>query len=108
MWDIPTNKIETESGIIKTENTAKRVREDWYDWKVYLEGPQEALNEIREVEYLLHETFRNPVRRKTNAGDKFALETSGWGEFDIGVRVIFKDGTEKTMKHWLNLFSESK
>lgn len=87
---------------IKTGNTAKQVREDWWNWTVFIEGPEEVLDKVRCVEYTLHPTFANPVsticdRGKGSRG--FSLTASGWGTFEIGIRVFLKDGRVQKLTH---------
>lgn len=54
-----------------------------------------ALDKIKYVQYTLHPTFPNPIRvvceRGPNDQEPFALHGDGWGEFDVGVKVIFVD-----------------
>jgi transcription initiation factor IIF auxiliary subunit len=77
---------------LKTVQTSKRRgREDWWDWEIHLEGSREELSEVEYVEYTLHETFPNPIRRSYDPSDGFKLETSGWGTFEVSIRIHFKD-----------------
>ena len=80
--------------------------ENWWRWAVWLEGSDEALDAVESVEWTLHPTFPNPVRRKTNREDKFKLETAGWGVFPIRARVHMKDGGSHTLAHQLVLHHE--
>lgn len=73
------------------QSNTRRDMEDYWDWEMHLEGSREQLNEIAYVEYTLHETFPNPIRRKYDASDGFKLETAGWGEFTVHIRVHYKD-----------------
>lgn len=75
--------------IVQTDR--RRGTEDWWDWEMHLEGSEEELNEIEYVEYTLHETFPNPIRRKYDAKDGFQLKTSGWGIFPVYIRIHYKD-----------------
>ncbi|GAG46533.1 unnamed protein product, partial [marine sediment metagenome] len=40
---------------------------------------------------------------RSDRGSKFALETSGWGEFDILITVNFKDGHKEGLQYRLDL-----
>ena len=81
---------------IKFKTKDKRRRnEDWWDWEIFLEGDEIELNEIEYVEYTLHETFPNPIRRIYDRSNGFKLETSGWGIFTIYIRIHFKDKNRK-------------
>ncbi len=44
-------------------NTSKPAGDGRWDWTVYVTAPPAVLNEIRCVEYTLHPTFPNPIRR---------------------------------------------
>ena len=61
--------------------------EGWWDWAIWLEGPADELEEVEFVEYILHPTFPNPVRKVSNRATKFRMATRGWGEFNIRARV---------------------
>ncbi len=54
------------------------------------------LEQIDEVEYILHPTFPNRIQRKRNPEDRFRLESARWGEFAIIVNVYFKNSDERT------------
>jgi transcription initiation factor IIF auxiliary subunit len=53
--------------------------------------------------YVLYPTFPNPERTVRNCDERFALETSGWGEFTIAANVKFRDGHTETATHRLDL-----
>jgi len=80
--------------------------EDWWAWGVWLEGPDEALDQVEYVEWTLHPTFPNPVRKISNRSEKFKLDTAGWGVFPIRARVHTKDGESYTLTHQLSLHYE--
>ena len=90
-----THEIEQNGLTFRTE--AEKVENNWYDWQVELADSAEPMDQIREVEYLLHPTFPKRVRRSEDANDHFALKSAGWGEFDIVARVYYKNGDEKTV-----------
>jgi transcription initiation factor IIF auxiliary subunit len=76
---------------------AEKVQRDWYEWSVEVEGGEVPLTRVAEVEYILHPTFPNRIRRMTSRDRKFRLESEGWGEFDIAVNVSFENGDEKAV-----------
>ncbi len=88
---------------ISTENTAKKTGENLWEWEVFLVGDKKTLDEVRYVEYTLHPTFRDPVKKIEYRGvrpDKgFYLKAKGWGTFTIGVKVVFRNGEIKNLKH---------
>lgn len=85
-------------GIFKREDSA-----DWWKWSVWIEGPEEELDQIDHVVYILHPTFPNPVRTCSDRASKFRLDAFGWGTFRIYAKVISKDGTELKLQHDLVL-----
>jgi len=84
-------------GELAFRTKATPVGKDWYEWSVELDPASAPLDRIEEVEYILHPTFPNRIRRMTSADRNFRLESEGWGEFDIAVNVYYKDGDEKTV-----------
>jgi transcription initiation factor IIF auxiliary subunit len=93
---------------ITVQNTARFLGNGRYGWKVFLVADPSTLNGISYVEYTLHPTFPNPVRRATNPADGFALPATGWGEFNILVKVVFKDRRKAPLQltHYLSLQTE--
>ncbi len=91
-------------GTLTAGNTATQVRPGWWRWTTYVSGPDELLDEIECVEYTLHRTFPEPVRKVCKRGDglfAFPLTTEGWGTFEIPIRVTRKDGQEVELSHQL-------
>jgi len=93
---------------LTVDNTAKYVGKGRYEWTVFILAGDSVLNSIRYVEYTLHPTFPNPVRNGT--GRTFALSSNGWGEFNIKVRIVYKDKDREPSRinYWLQLFEKSK
>jgi transcription initiation factor IIF auxiliary subunit len=77
--------------------------DDWWTWAVWIDGPDEALDEVEFVEWKLHPTFPKPVRKTEDRQSKFRLETGGWGTFPIIARVQMSDGSQLKLKHDLEL-----
>lgn len=77
--------------------------EDWWKWGVWVEGPDEALDQISFVEWMLHPTFPNPVRNAHNREEKFRIDTGGWGVFPIRANLYMKDGNILQLEHELVL-----
>lgn len=73
------------------QTSRRRGNEDWWDWEIHLEESEEKLDEIEYVEYTLHDTFPNPIRRIYDRSSGFKLETNGWGIFTVYIRIHFKD-----------------
>lgn len=98
-------------GDLHTENTAKKVGKDW-EWKVFVVAGPQTLNAIEYVEYTLHPTFRDRIRKIETRGDKpnsgFFLKAKGWGTFTIGVKVVFNDGEIRQLEHPLNFYTKKR
>ena len=77
---------------------------DWWKWSVWMEGPDDDLDQIREVTYKLHPSFPKPLRTTNDRAKKFKLEEEGWGVFPISVKVLLKNGGVLQLKHYLELF----
>lgn len=75
----------------------------YYRWRVFVDEPEENLRQIKMVIYSLHATFPNPTQIRDDPDNQFALETSGWGEFNILVTVKFRDGHEEIFEYPLDL-----
>ena len=76
---------------------------DRWEWSVWLDGPEEELDSIAHVTYVLHSTFHNPVRTIRDRSTNFRLDTSGWGTFIIHAKAKYKDGREEALQHELVL-----
>ena len=98
--DLPFEKV-------RFNNVARYVGlrhgQDWYEWGVYVDEPDQLLREIDAVEYLLHRSFPNPLRRRDDPSNRFFLESSGWGEFSIRITVFFKNGARLETIYSLDL-----
>lgn len=89
---------------VRAANVAEELRPGWWRWTVFVEGSETALDRIRCVEYRLHPTFPDPVRRVCRRGTgsrAFALSSAGWGTFEVGLRLLLRDGTTEELRHHL-------
>jgi transcription initiation factor IIF auxiliary subunit len=73
--------------MLRLAQDAERAGRTAWKWAVWLEGPREELEAVKEVVYTLHPTFPQPVHRQTDPKNKFRLEARGWGEFLIRARA---------------------
>lgn len=92
---------------VKINNYSKKVDRrgdyDWYRWKVFVDSPPNVLEQIKEVEYLLHSTFPDPRRVVRDKSTAFTLELAGWGSFDMLVTVRYINGKEERLRYFLDL-----
>jgi len=94
---------------VKPDNIAAEVRDRWWNWTIFIKGPEEALSRIDCVEYKLHPSFNNPLRLVCRRGDgprAFPLSMGGWGNFIIRVRLFLSDGPVQEMTHQLRLWQK--
>jgi transcription initiation factor IIF auxiliary subunit len=77
-----------------------------HKWSVYVRGVknEDISYFIKEVDFTLHASFENNVR-KVNKWP-FELYEAGWGEFDIKITIYFVDESIKPMEfiHLLKLY----
>jgi len=73
---------------------------DRWRWEAFLDDANSGeLGNVVSVEYFLHPTFRNPVRRIIEPEGGFLLRTEGWGEFDLKAFAQMKDGSKVPLTH---------
>ena len=68
---------------------------------VWLDGTEQELDDVREVRYTLHTSFKKPVRSSANRPNKFSITFWTWGMFAIGVEIIKRSGDVEKMEHYL-------
>ncbi len=79
-----------------------------WDWTIYIETELSVLDKISCVTYQLHPTFKDPTHEMCERGQTtkaFPYSTTGWGTFNVGVKIEFMDGSEFTTDHYL-VFTE--
>jgi hypothetical protein len=90
---------------LRIKQEAVSAGDDWWRWSVWLDGPAEELKKVDHVVYTLHPTFPSPVRKIKDGSSQFRLDSAGWGEFEINVEIVPKEGRSRKLKHWLKLSS---
>ncbi|MGD9367641.1 MAG: hypothetical protein PVH87_18215 [Desulfobacteraceae bacterium] len=80
--------------------------DNWWKWAVWIEGADDTLDLIEFVEWTLHPTFPNPIRKTHDRKNKFRIDTGGWGVFEIRACVMMKDGSKTKLRHDLRLTRE--
>lgn len=87
---------------VTVKNSSNYVGAGRWNWTIYLEADSRTLQQIECVEYTLHPTFPNPVRKVCNEPEtKFAYSTNGWGTFTVKVDIQYKNGRHEELKHML-------
>jgi transcription initiation factor IIF auxiliary subunit len=90
---------------LQVRNTYRYHGQGRYEWRVFLKEDQATLGRINCVEYTLHPTFPDPVRRVCDANGGFALGSEGWGEFTVLLKIEWKDGRATRQQYRLDLHS---
>jgi transcription initiation factor IIF auxiliary subunit len=78
-------------------------QDGWYDWCVFADAGPAELEDIAAVEYTLHPTFPDPIRKSRDRADRFALYSNGWGEFAVKIEVQPKTGKPYSLTYNLRL-----
>ena len=88
---------------IRQQSRRSPRREGYWNWSIWVEGPDDEMNQIQEVHYLLHRTYPKPHQIVRNRGNGFRLKSAGWGEFNIAILIRLRNGEEIHRDHWLRL-----
>lgn len=90
---------------VTAANTSRSAGGRW-EWTVFINASTPVLQSIRCVEYRLPSTSANPNRRVCALGSAkqpFAIQTTSWGTFEIPIRIMFKNGQTRTLRHKLSV-----
>jgi YEATS domain-containing protein 4 len=75
-------------------------------WTIYVRGPnnEDLSHGIAKVIFQLHPSFPQPVRELTLP--PFEVTEKGWGEFEVSIRIVWRDVSEKALvlTHMLKLY----
>lgn len=93
--------IRDRSGRIKFWKSDDQSREH-YHVGIWIEGTDAELDSIQRVEYLLHPSFKNNLRKSENRDNKFSISIWTWGYFLIVVTILFKDGRTDSIRYSLS------
>ena len=89
---------------LRLRNTWNYKGDDWWEWEAFLDDDGSGdLSNVKFVEYVLHETFSDPIRRIDSSRGNFRLKTAGWGTFDLIAFVHYNDGKKVRLKHEIQL-----
>jgi transcription initiation factor IIF auxiliary subunit len=69
---------------------------------VFVDEPREVLDQIRLVEYRLHDTFREPIRHNDERENKFEETFYTWGKFTIHATILYGDGHTEQYRFYLD------
>lgn len=89
---------------LRLRNTWNHKRDDWWEWEAFLDDDGSGeLSKVDFVEYVLHETFRDPIKRIKSPEGGFRLKIEGWGAFELKAFVHFLDGKKVRLTHHIQL-----
>jgi hypothetical protein len=91
----------SEPGPVSARNTAEKIGENQWRWTIFVDADRDTLSQIACVDYILHPSFDPPVQASCTSADNFAFSATGWGTFEVGVRIRFRNGTERQLTHML-------
>lgn len=77
-----------------------------HEWKVYIKpyNKEDISKYIKKVSFKLHESY--PVNVRLLTKPPFEISETGWGEFELVIKIYFHDPNERpvTLYHMLKLF----
>lgn len=77
-----------------------------HEWTCYLRPyKNEDMNYVKKISFKLHESY-GPNSEKTLLAPPFEVKETGWGEFEVIIKIYFVDPNERpvTIYHHLKLF----
>lgn len=95
---IKQNVIRSSDGRIKYKRFSPNGR-DHYHLGVWIDGEERDLDQISFVEYRLHSTFTNPLRRSASRRNNFSITFWTWGMFQIEVTLHLHNGQTQRLSH---------
>lgn len=72
-------------------------------WRAWIDCSDDDLARIRGVTWFLHHTFPQPVVERTSRADRFRIERTGWGAFELKAEVKLTSGEMEHLSTWLQL-----
>jgi transcription initiation factor IIF auxiliary subunit len=91
---------------LRLRNDWEYAGDEWWKWGAFIDGSDQDLDAVESVEYVLHPSFANPIRKVSDRLTKFRMETAGWGTFVLRARAFLKDGSVVKLQHEIHLKSE--
>jgi YEATS domain-containing protein 4 len=67
-------------------------------------GSEDISNYVASVEFTMDPSYPEPIKNITQP--PFEVQLTGWGEFNIGIKLYFKDSSMEPVQHqkFLHLF----
>lgn len=86
------------------EQSSRYAGKDRWAWRAWVGGEAAELAALQKVTWYLHPSFSPSVVNSTDASSGFALESSGWGTFELRALARDRDGVEIELRQELALF----
>jgi transcription initiation factor IIF auxiliary subunit len=99
-FNLKQNVICNADGKIKFKKFLEKGKEH-YNLGLWIDGAERELDQINYVEYELHPTFKNRVRKSTNRKNSFSITFWTWGMFDININIHMHSGQVISLIHKL-------
>jgi hypothetical protein len=75
----------------------------YYRLNFWLDADEkQLLSQVERVIYVLHPTFRNPLREVRSRENDFGMTTIAWGEFNLKAKVYRSDGKTVTLERYID------
>lgn len=79
-------------------------------WTLFIRGPsdEDLSTFVSKIAFSLHPSFAHPIREIFSA--PFEISENGWGEFEAGIRIFFRDPDEQPLDitHTIKLYHGDK
>ena len=72
-----------------------------YQVSIGIDGDPANLDQVTQVDYLLHPTFHQQTRTSRNRANKFTITIWTWGIFDMQLTLHMKDGSNSELDYFL-------
>src|SRR5665213_2513390 len=72
----------------------------WWSW---IDADDAELDEVRDVAWLLHPSFKTTRVVVKDRSSRFRLDSGGWGTFLLRAQITMRDGQKKTIQRYLRL-----
>ena len=82
--------------------SSEYVTNNRWHWETWIDASDSELNQITDVIWYLHETFPQPVIKKTTRNNNFRLSQTGWGIFLLHADINLKNSETIDLSHQLS------
>jgi transcription initiation factor IIF auxiliary subunit len=79
----------------------KKHDDEWWEWCIFIDEDDYVVRKLKQVEYTLHPTFPDPIRTVADITHRFALYSSGWGQFTANIEVLLNDNSTINQSHFI-------